>query len=118
MYKDPNKVSRWRIKNHCFTYSSKKEAAGAIESEYKIDVFARERKIRNLDSKAISEAYHKAKSDGSNPELVKAVEDLLGKPKAETPNVEDWSKDVESTAKKILGSSVVDKLKTFLIYLN
>ena len=29
----------------------------------------------------ISEAYHKAKADGSNPELVKAVEDLLGKPK-------------------------------------
>lgn len=28
----------------------------------------------------ISEAYHKAKSDGSNPELVKAVEDLLAKP--------------------------------------
>jgi hypothetical protein len=27
---------------------------------------------------AVSEAYHKAKSDGSNPELVKAVEDLLG----------------------------------------
>ena len=29
----------------------------------------------------ISEAYHKAKADGSNPELVKAVEDLL-KPKS------------------------------------
>ena len=28
----------------------------------------------------ISEAYHKAKADGSNPELVKAVEELLGKP--------------------------------------
>lgn len=28
-------------------------------------------------SKAISEAYHKAKADGSNPELVKAVEELL-----------------------------------------
>lgn len=35
-------------------------------------------------NEAISEAYHKAKSDGSNPELVKAVEELLGKPK-ETP---------------------------------
>ena len=85
MYKDPNKVSRWRIKNNGFTYSSKKEAAGAVESKYKRDVFARERKIKNLDSKAISEAYHKAKSDGSNPELVKAVEDLLGKPKETTP---------------------------------
>ena len=30
-------------------------------------------------SKAIAEAYHEAKADGSNPELVKAVEDLLGK---------------------------------------
>jgi len=31
-------------------------------------------------SKSIAEAYHKAKADGSSPELVKAVEDLLGKP--------------------------------------
>ena len=30
-----------------------------------------------------AEAYHKAKADGSNPELVKAVEKLLGKPTAE-----------------------------------
>ena len=104
VYKDPNKVSRWRIKNNGFTYSSKKEAAGAVESEYKRDVFARERKIKNLDSKAISEAYHKAKADGSNPELVKAVEELIGKPKETTPNVEDWSRDVESTA-KALGTS-------------
>jgi GNAT superfamily N-acetyltransferase len=29
-------------------------------------------------NKIIAEAYHKAKSDGSNPELVQAVEDLLG----------------------------------------
>ena len=35
--------------------------------------------------KTISEAYHKAKADGSNPELVKAVEDLLSKPKETTP---------------------------------
>jgi patatin-like phospholipase/acyl hydrolase len=28
-------------------------------------------------SQELSEAYHKAKKDGSNPELVKAVEDLL-----------------------------------------
>jgi len=30
------------------------------------------------DSKSIAEAYHKAKKDGTNPELVKAVEELLG----------------------------------------
>ena len=57
---------------------------------------------------AISEAYHKAKADGSNPELVKAVEKLLGNPTEQqktetTPNVEDWSRDVESTAKALEG---------------
>lgn len=35
-------------------------------------------KLSNYE-KQISEAYHKAKADGSNPELVKAVEGLLGK---------------------------------------
>lgn len=33
----------------------------------------------------IAEAYHKAKADGSNPELVKAVEELLDKPKETSP---------------------------------
>ena len=63
-------------------------------------------KIKNFPSKGqqLSEAYHKAKQDGSNPGLVKAVEDLLGKPteqpKETTPNVEDWSRDVESKPKQ------------------
>lgn len=34
----------------------------------------------SLSKRLISEAYHKAKADGSNPELVQAVEDLLGQP--------------------------------------
>ena len=33
----------------------------------------------------ISEAYHKAKKDGSNPELVKAVEELLSPRETDTP---------------------------------
>ena len=52
-----------------------------------------------INSKIISEAYHKAKSDGANPELVKAVEDLLGKPteqpKETIPNVEAKKADIE-----------------------
>ena len=36
------------------------------------------------ETKQISEAYHKAKADGSNPELVKAVEELLSKPETKT----------------------------------
>ena len=35
--------------------------------------------LDNFAKSQISEAYHKAKADGSNPELVKAVEELLGK---------------------------------------
>ena len=50
-----------------------------------IDVFINKLDIENsiegykTISDYVSEAYHKAKADGSNPELVKAVEDLLGK---------------------------------------
>ena len=41
--------------------------------------------------KIISEAYHKAKADGSNPELVKAVEELLSKPQEDALQVESAS---------------------------
>jgi hypothetical protein len=37
--------------------------------------------LSEINSNLISEAYHKAKADGSNPELVQAVEEALGKPK-------------------------------------
>ena len=55
--------------------------------------------------KSVSEAYHKAKSDGTNPELVKAVEDLLGKPKEKpqrtsTPIEQKTAKLRELQAKK------------------
>jgi len=44
---------------------------------------------------AISEAYHKAKADGSNPKLVKAVEDLLQQKKEILPPNEPVSPAVE-----------------------
>lgn len=60
--------------------------------------------------RAISEAYHKAKADGSNPELVKAVEDLLGvKPEAkpaEPTDIETQKADIER--RKRIGSGVID----------
>jgi len=43
--------------------------------------------------KAQAEAYHKAKADGSNPELVKAVEELLGKPEAKAEKAFTYDKD-------------------------
>ena len=61
--------------------------------------------LKDSEHSEVSESYHKAKEDGSNPVLVAAVEDLLGKPKAVTPHVEDWSIDVESTAKALEGLS-------------
>ena len=62
-------------------------------------------------SKSISEAYHKAKADGSNPELVKAVEELLGKPNAVTPNVEAFGSEYEVPLK----CSNPDCKKTFKV---
>jgi hypothetical protein len=56
--------------------------------------------------KSISEAYHKAKADGSNPELVKAVEDLL----SEQPTKE---KDTKTLANKIRGLKADTKGKGF-----
>jgi len=52
-----------------------------------------------MDSKlneSISNAYYKAKEDGSNPELVKAVEDLIGKPglKTKAQMVDNNAKEV------------------------
>lgn len=41
------------------------------------------------DSKVIAKAYHKAKADGSNPELVKAVEELLGQKPSPSVQVEE-----------------------------
>ena len=58
--------------------------------------------------KATSEAYHKAKKDGSNPELVKAVEDLLvGEVAPEVPQPTKAGSvgvggDVESKIKSII----------------
>jgi len=43
------------------------------------------KRVSELDNKSISEAYHKAKKDGTNPELVKAVEELLGGKEVEQP---------------------------------
>lgn len=65
-------------------------------------------KIQILTPKAISEAYHKAKADGSNPELVKAVEELLGKP------VEAKVEEIAEEAKKDSGLEgvVVDLIGT------
>ena len=52
----------------------------------------------NATPQSISEAYHKAKEDGSNPELVKAVEELIGK-KAPRPK-EATQEEIDATAKK------------------
>lgn len=53
--------------------------------------------IKQSNPKTISEEYHKAKQEGTNPELVKSVEALIGpteqvvteQPIAETPTVEE-----------------------------
>lgn len=70
-FKDMLKTVQKEFENDGF---SEEDAAGVIEirlsSLYDKDFSERQKKI--------SEAYHKAKKDGNNPELVDAVESLLG----------------------------------------
>lgn len=85
---NPSAVKLFNSK-HIGTETAKlatRDASDLFESSYRNsngDVVVQQSKYIPVskNSKSISEAYHKAKADGSNPELVKAVEDLLGKPK-------------------------------------
>jgi len=89
VYKDPKKPSRWKIKGSNYSYSSKKEAESAVESEYKRDVYTNSQAINKIGLREVTKAYHEAKQNGTNPELVKAVEDLIAESKGEiTPTPE------------------------------
>jgi hypothetical protein len=59
----------------------------------------------------ISEAYHKAKKDGSNPELVKAVEELLvtEQPTSKTPKTE--AAPIEEKTKLVTPQDKVDQFR-------
>jgi hypothetical protein len=59
--------------------------------------------VKKNKNRLLSEAYHKAKADGSNPELVAAVEELLGTNASQQQGNDktDALKDVESTAKAL-----------------
>jgi len=56
--------------------------------------------VNKVTNKSISEAYHAAKKDGSNPDLVKAVEDLLGGKEAAMPKGETKPLSPEQELKK------------------
>lgn len=56
----------------------------------------------NITPKSLSEAYHKAKADGSNPELVKAVEELL----SETPTAKSRARAELEAAKKAFSNKL------------
>ena len=77
-----------RVDEDGFQYRNEKKVMPIVDTftdkmseDYQTDVSINERKT---PEQFVSEAYHKAKADGSNPELVKAVEDLIGK-KAKFP---------------------------------
>jgi hypothetical protein len=63
---------------------NKYEAIGDLNAQYEVyeasDLKIKEKyQLYNTDTELISDQYHKAKADGSNPELVQAVEEVLGK---------------------------------------
>jgi N12 class adenine-specific DNA methylase len=66
------------------------------------------------DPQSISEAYHKAKADGSNPELVKAVESLLSKEQTsvieeiKTKDIDNKTETNETSPKKIITNKKIE----------
>ena len=69
-----------------------KEGVRDFESDAKWselnNILQKTKKFIAGDAKTISEAYHSAKADGSNPQLVEAVESLLTQPKIETDAIQ------------------------------
>ena len=63
----------------------------------------------NSSTKKLAEAYHKAKSDGSNPELVKAVEQSL----KETPQAEPKVVEKQKGKEVEIHKELVDNLRGF-----
>jgi hypothetical protein len=90
----------------------KRKTKGQDIKEMQDAINALESQKANIPTKGqqLSEAYHKAKADGSNPKLVKAVESLLSKEqtqptetktKEELKIEEKQNKEVEETASKL-----------------
>ena len=66
-------------------------------------------KIINNPSEYASRLYHKAKQDGSNPELVKSVEELLGK---KEPTAEVAPETKQPTREAVAAKNLADYLRT------
>lgn len=71
-----------------FEKQGKASVIGKTDTQYRWDYYYKFNVDNQITPQQAAEAYHKAKADNSNPELVKAVEDLLGvTPEAVTPEV-------------------------------
>lgn len=71
-----DKDRQMQLKERLEYLSNTKNKEKEVESLFKeLEKYSSERLANS--NKKVSEAYHKAKEDGSNPELVKAVEELL-----------------------------------------
>jgi hypothetical protein len=88
---NPNTNGFYRVSKMDENWVSKQPKEAQENIKKLNDIF----KEKNRED-VISEAYHKAKQDGSNPELVKAVEDLLT-PKEPTPTEEQPSSKPTNT---------------------
>jgi hypothetical protein len=85
---------------------SKNDIKGDISGDYDESI----KYWETNDSEKLAYLYHKAKADGSNPELVKAVEDLIGsKQTNNTENNPEPTNKVESSSPVISDKGVAEK---------
>lgn len=86
----------------------KEEKSGTIA-----DQIEKEKKYFNevADAKYLSKAYAKAKQDGSNPELVKAVDEAIGmKSKSQMPSVNEVSKALEGVSEREMETKILPNI--------
>jgi hypothetical protein len=68
-------------------YKSYADSGLLLESQEKYGTNSVSNEIQSVTPQSIASAYVQAKSDGSNPELVKAVEDIIGEPTTVSPDL-------------------------------
>lgn len=98
---DKDGIDWMLLENKDFINNLKKrgiDGTGVWEDDNSISyaVFDSKNIIQDKSPKQLSEAYHKAKADGSNPELVKAVEEILTQKPNEQSTTPKVSEPIQS----------------------
>lgn len=106
------------LKEKGFT-GNKYESEGGLGAQYEVydssDIKIKNKyQLYNTDSELLADQYHKAKADGSNPELVKAVEQSLKETQAGSVVGKEAVKPTTKAERKAIASAKIDEMANAL----